>query len=86
MIDMTLYSKRRCHLCEDAKELIKKIQKEYPIFLKEIDITDNPKLLRRYRFIIPVIFINGKLEFRARVSERQLRRKLKRAKGNKIKF
>lgn len=73
-----IYSKQACHLCDEAKELLMRIQKRFPFELTEIDITRDAKLHAEFKEQIPVIFINGKKTFKFRVEEEELIRKLKR--------
>lgn len=47
--------------------------------MREIDITSDPNLVRRYDIRIPVIVIGGTQELEAPIGERALRRALDRA-------
>ncbi|MFQ5707917.1 MAG: glutaredoxin family protein [bacterium] len=76
-IKVDIYSKKDCHLCEAAKDVLLKVQKEFPFDLEEIDITQADALYQQYKEQIPVIFINGRKAFKFRVGEEALRRKLK---------
>ncbi|HET6549358.1 MAG TPA: glutaredoxin family protein, partial [Solirubrobacter sp.] len=39
MTTVTLYSRPGCHLCDDAREAIQRVQTEAPFDLDEVDIT-----------------------------------------------
>jgi glutaredoxin len=54
-VNITLYSKEKCGLCTEAKELLEEIKKEYDIQINEIDIYSNDELLEEYQLMIPVI-------------------------------
>jgi uncharacterized membrane protein len=55
MITVTLYTRRDCPLCEEAKADLEAIQAEVPHRLVEIFIDDNPDLFRQYGDRVPVI-------------------------------
>ncbi len=75
-IKVAIYSKSDCHLCDEAKSVLLKVQKEIPFDFFEVDITKNRKLFTEYKEQIPVVFICGKKAFKFRVNEKKLRRKL----------
>ncbi|WP_407920388.1 glutaredoxin family protein [Gottfriedia luciferensis] len=58
-IKLTLYTKEKCGLCDEAKEAIRSVQLEYEIDVTEIDIYSDDALLEEYQLMIPVIQING---------------------------
>jgi glutaredoxin len=56
---ITVYSKPDCHLCEDAMEVLRRLQSELSFELRERDITTDQALHRAYFERIPVIEIDG---------------------------
>ncbi len=76
MMHLILYSKKDCHLCEVAKEQLLEIQQEYPFSLKEIDIEKDKMAFEKYKYLIPVIEIDGKIAFNYRVNEAELKKLL----------
>jgi hypothetical protein len=76
-----LYSKPECHLCEEAKAVIKKVAAEFQVSIDEIDIRQDPGTFEKYRYDIPVIFLDDVKLFKHRVDEAKLRRAL-RARGS----
>jgi glutaredoxin len=62
MIEVTVYTRPGCHLCEDALEQVETIKSELAgdisFNVKEISITQDPELERKYSDYIPVIHIN----------------------------
>lgn len=77
-IEVKVYSKEGCCLCDDAKKILKKVQIDIPFETIEVDITKDSKLFEEYRDKIPVVFINGQKAFKYRVSENELRKRLNR--------
>lgn len=76
-IRVEIYSKPDCHLCEEAKAILKKAQGTYDFELSEIDIREDSQIYEEYKEKIPFIFINGKKAFKYRVDPESLARKLK---------
>ena len=56
-----LYTKKNCPLCEEAKDLLKFLQREKTFTLLEVDIYSNDKLLEEYGLMIPVVEINNQV-------------------------
>jgi len=76
---VVIYSRPGCHLCEEAKKVIEASGYPDEYTLEEINIESDGELLRRYRYDIPVIMINGEEAFRHRLTADEFRRKLKQA-------
>ncbi len=76
-VQIKVYSKEDCCLCDDVKNVLKKVQKDIPFETIEVDITKDPRLFEKYRDQIPVVFINGQKAFKYKVSEDGLKKKLK---------
>lgn len=73
MIDVVLYSRRGCHLCEEMRNVILSLQGEFPISLIEIDIDKDHSLKKKYGLRVPVIAINGKVVFESKIDMDQLK-------------
>ena len=82
MTRVIIYSKPGCHLCEEAKAAIQAAGCDEEYALEEINIETDPELLRRYRFEIPVITINGVEVFKSRVSSEEFREVVRSAKSS----
>lgn len=78
MVNVIIYSKRDCHLCEIAKESLLKIQEEIPFSWTEIDIEKNTAAYEKYKFLIPVIEINGEVIFHYKLNENEMKKILMR--------
>jgi glutaredoxin len=74
-----LLSKPDCHLCEEVKVLLRRLQTVYAFTLHEINIAEQEMLLAQYGEEIPVVFINGRKAFKYRVDPQQFVRRLQRA-------
>ncbi|HJR80520.1 MAG TPA: DUF2085 domain-containing protein [Anaerolineales bacterium] len=55
MLTVTLYTRKDCRPCEQAKADLESIQEKYPHRLVEIDIDTDPALQKRYLAEIPVV-------------------------------
>ena len=76
---VTLYTRPGCHLCEQAKEEMRRAGGADLYTLEEINIETDPALIERYGTEIPVILINGIKAFKYHLSAAEFRRKLNRA-------
>lgn len=52
---LILYTRPGCHLCEDAAGLLLRVAEERPFDLAEVDISGEPRLMKRYALRIPVV-------------------------------
>ena len=65
MTNVTFYTRRNCHLCDEAKEAIRKSGVD--IELREVDVDSDRDLVRRFGSDVPVVFIDGVEASRHRV-------------------
>jgi glutaredoxin len=56
---VTLYGKPGCCLCDEAKEAIRTVRLDQAFDLREVDVSLDPDLHRRYGERIPVVEIDG---------------------------
>jgi len=68
-----LYGKPGCHLCEDARVVIERVCREVGVEFDEIDISDDPDLMKVFGEQIPVTFVDGSQHDFWRVDESRLR-------------
>jgi glutaredoxin len=73
---VTLFGRPDCHLCDEARAALRRIQATTPFVLSEVDIETDDELFRRYLERIPVIALDGEELFDHFVDEQALRRKL----------
>lgn len=76
-VQLTLYSKPGCHLCDDAKAKIGRLRaRGFDLSLEERDITTNREWFERFRETIPVIELPDGRSIEAPISEFRLERLL----------
>jgi glutaredoxin len=76
-LDVTIYSRPGCHLCEEAKAQIAPLLAEFGARLVEINIDQDAELRARYDYDVPVIFLGSKKAAKHRVDLGQFRRQLR---------
>ena len=59
MTKVTIYSRQRCHLCEDAENTLKSLREELNFEIEVIDIDEDAELVKLYSDQVPVIHIDG---------------------------
>jgi hypothetical protein len=77
VINLTLYSRPGCHLCDEMKAVVARVASAMPLSLQEIDISTDPALESRYGLEIPVLLVEGRRAAKHRVTEAELTRMLK---------
>jgi hypothetical protein len=75
---LTLYGKPGCHLCDDARAVVGEALAGREIALREVDVTLDPVLERRYGERIPVVAVDGEELFDFVVDPDVLRERLDR--------
>lgn len=73
---VTFYTRKKCHLCESAKEMITDLQAEFPFTLKEVDIDSDDVLTELYGIMIPVVLIDGEEVQYGRIDKVVIRNRL----------
>ena len=73
---LVLYTRQGCHLCEDAWELLEEARRRYGFALRQVDIDDDPELVREHGECVPVVAVNGRVRFRGVVNRVLLKRLL----------
>ena len=62
-----IYSRPGCHLCDEAKTAIQNSNCSDRYTLEEVNIESDDELLKKYKYDIPVVTIDGEEAFRHRV-------------------
>jgi len=75
-LEVTLYTRPGCHLCDEAKLQIAPLLAEFGVRLREVNIDANPELRERYNADVPVIFLADRKIAKHRVDPNQFRRQL----------
>lgn len=81
MIQVTLYSRAGCHLCDEMRAVVEAVRRDVPFALHVVDVDGDPKLLRAYGEEVPVLAVNGEKAFAVRVEAPALRARLAREAG-----
>jgi Glutaredoxin-like domain (DUF836) len=76
MRTVVLYGREGCCLCDDAREILLRVQARRPFVLEDRDIESDDDLLRAYLERIPVVTIDGVEQFELFVDESELERRL----------
>jgi Glutaredoxin-like domain (DUF836) len=56
---VVLYSKRDCHLCEEAAAILTRLEAEVSLVWRTVDITSDQLLFDQFKYRIPVIQIEN---------------------------
>ncbi len=75
-MELTVYSRPGCHLCEEAMELLRGLQAELGFVLRERDISSDEDLHRAYFERIPVVAVDGEELWEYFVEETLVRERL----------
>ena len=63
-IQLQFYTKSDCPLCDEAKEVLKRVEAKMSfIAIEEIDITKDLGLFTKYKHLIPVLELDGQQLF-----------------------
>jgi glutaredoxin len=73
-MQVTLYSRPGCHLCDVARQILLIQRADTPFDLVEIDIETDDRLELDYGIRIPVVEIDGVEAFEVEVDPRELAR------------
>ena len=84
-LEITLYTRPGCHLCEDAKTAIEPLLEEFGAHLREVNIEEDRDLTDRYGWDIPVLFVGTHKVAKHPVNLKQLRRNLGQAREKRSK-
>ena len=74
-----VYSRPGCHLCDEAKTAIENANCSDRYTLEEINIESDDELLKKYKYDIPVITIDGEEAFRHRIDPQQFKIRVSRS-------
>lgn len=75
-LEVTLYTRPGCHLCDEAKLRIEPLIAEFGARLREVNIDADPDLHDRYNLDVPVIFLADRKIAKHRIDPGQFRRQL----------
>jgi len=58
---VVFYTREKCHLCEDAMQILNLLHDDYLFEIVERDIESNDEWTQEYGLMIPVIEIDGEV-------------------------
>jgi thiol-disulfide isomerase/thioredoxin len=77
MNTVELYTTDDCGLCREAKEILLKLQKEYPFRIEEQVLKEDHPKYREYVLAVPVVILNKSGQLSGRIEEQALRTVMK---------
>ncbi len=78
-LDVTLYSRPKCKLCDEARDAITPIVREFGSALREVNIDEDKELRELYTDDVPVIFLGSREIARHSVDTVRFRQALEKA-------
>jgi hypothetical protein len=75
--ELLLYTRKDCCLCEEMKEVVRRVAESFPLTLQELDVDSAAELQEQYGNEVPVLLVNGRKAFKYRVSARELESRLR---------
>lgn len=80
-MNVELYSKPSCSLCDEARATILEVQARIPFDFHEVDITRDPVLFEKYQHDIPVVFVDGIRFFKLKLDKEEFEQRLERSRA-----
>jgi glutaredoxin len=77
-VEVEIYSRPGCHLCDEAKIVIERVHRRVAFGLKVINVETDKDFEKEYGEQVPVVLINGIKAFKYRVDETEFENKVKR--------
>jgi len=75
-MELILYTRAGCHLCDEAKDALAPVLQEFGVSLKEVDVDTDPVLAARYGEQVPVLMLDGRKLAKYHIDAAQVRRAL----------
>ncbi|AUX09137.1 glutaredoxin [Halalkaliarchaeum desulfuricum] len=78
-VDVTVYSREDCHLCDEAIEVIRQVAADVGVIvaIDEIDVDEDEQLKDEYGDRVPYVLVDGDPAYKYRVDSFDLRRRLR---------
>jgi glutaredoxin len=74
---VVMYTRRGCHLCDDAWAVLERARRRHRFELTQVDVDGEADLAQRYGTQVPVVLIDGRVRFRGIVNPVLLERVLR---------
>jgi len=75
-MELTLYTRAGCHLCEEMKSALTPMLREFSLALREVDVDTDPALTARFGEEVPVLCLGERKIAKYRLDLKQTRRAL----------
>ena len=62
MVEVIVYTKRGCHLCEHVLEKLEELNSHGSMKIATRDIAQDQELFERYKYLIPIVAVDGKVK------------------------
>lgn len=59
-INVKFYTRKRCPLCDKAKNILLELQEKWKFSMEELNIEESDELTEKYGLMIPVVVVNEK--------------------------
>ena len=76
------YTRVGCHLCDEAREAVRKLPSKYKLSITEIDVDDRQEDIARFGDKVPVLVFEGGHAIESPINDRTLRKTLDRLPKN----
>ena len=76
MIELTLYTRRDCELCQEMEEIIDAELPRFEAKLQRVEIDGDSALEASFGQEVPVLFVNNRKAFKFRCTPKELRKRL----------
>lgn len=73
---LTFYTKPNCPLCDEARDMLEDLNREFSLAVTEVNILSNPAIYEKYKYLIPVLELETGQVIKARFTESDLRKAL----------
>jgi glutaredoxin len=60
MIELNVYIRHGCHLCEDLLGQLQQLQSEYRFEFQAINVDSHPELIKQHGTRVPVVMLGDK--------------------------
>jgi len=75
-MELTLYTRAGCHLCEEMKAALAPVLLEFGVALKEVDVDTDPALATCFGHDVPVLMLDDRKLAKHRIDAAPVRRAL----------
>jgi glutaredoxin len=77
MMEVVLFTKPGCCLCDTVKAQLNKLRAMQPFELREVNILEDSAAYAKFHEEIPVVFINGRKAFKYHLDDKAFLQRLK---------